>query len=84
MAWEMVRIAIEITKFEDSVMRHTMAGMCSALRAGLAVLETLPYIHDDTIKARELEAYVQVVKWFAGRWTVGKEYVERLESVVGL
>lgn len=84
MAWEMVRIAIELMKCEESVSGTTMAGLCSVLRAGLAVLETARYGDDHVTKIGEVEAYTRILEWFAGRWMVGKEYLEKLEGVVGL
>jgi hypothetical protein len=83
MSWEMVRMAIRVVKSEAAVLKTTFAGLCSVFRAGLAVLETRDYDDGDVIQEGELEAYIRILKWFAARWTVGNEYLERVEKVVG-
>lgn len=83
MSWEMVRMSIQLIKCEDSVSRMTLAGLCSMLRAGLAVLETNNYTDDDVIKEGEVQAYLKILRWFAARWTIGNEYLERAQQVLG-
>jgi len=80
--WEMVRIAIQLVTSEESMLRMTFAGLCSVLRAGLAVLETRKFVDEDVVLAGELEAYVRILKWFAGRWTIGNEYLVRMETIL--
>ena len=79
----MVRIAIQLVKGEEYIQRIPLAGLCSTMRAGLAVLETRGYVDEDVIEAGELEAYVKVLKWFSARWTIGTEYLARVEKVLG-
>ncbi|KAF2821657.1 hypothetical protein CC86DRAFT_448667 [Ophiobolus disseminans] len=84
MAWETVRTAIQLVESEESVSRTTFAGLCSVLRAGLAVLETAVFVDDKVIHPGEAEAYVRMLTWFSGRWTIGKEYLERVEKVLSI
>lgn len=83
MSWEMVRMSTQLVKSEDSVSWMTLAGLCSMLRAGLAVLETNRYIDDDVIREGEVQAYLKILRWFAARWTIGNEYLERTRQVLG-
>ena len=73
----------QLVKSEDSVSRMTLAGLSSMLRAGLAVLETNSYIDDDVIREGEVQGYLKILRWFAARWTIGNEYLERAQHVIG-
>jgi hypothetical protein len=83
MSWEMVRMTIRLVKSEAAVLKTTFAGLCSVLRAGLAVLETREYDETEVIQEGELEAYIRILKWFAARWMIGNEYLEKVERVIG-
>lgn len=84
MSWEMVRIAVQLVKSETSMSRMTLAGLCSVMRAGLAVLETRAYVdHDEVIQTGEVEAYTKILKWFAARWQIGHEYLHKVEEIIG-
>ncbi|KAH7390996.1 hypothetical protein DE146DRAFT_151443 [Phaeosphaeria sp. MPI-PUGE-AT-0046c] len=84
MSWEMVRIAVQLIKSEASISRMTLAGLCSVMRAGLAVLETRQLVDREyVIQQGELESYIRILKWFAARWQIGNEYLERLENIIG-
>jgi hypothetical protein len=83
MAWETVRMAIQIIDCEEKVSRITLAGLCSVMRAGLAVLETSGYVDDGLVEPGEIEAYLRVLRWFSKRWTIGNEYLLRVEKVLG-
>lgn len=81
----MVRVTIELVKSEESISRITFAGLCSVLRAGLAVLETKGLMDDDeVVETGEIQSYIRILRWFSGRWTVGNEYLVRAEEVLGL
>jgi hypothetical protein len=84
MSWEMVRIAVQLVNSEASFSKMTLAGLCSVMRAGLAVLETRAFVdHEEVIRSGEVEAYIKILKWFAARWQIGHEYLQRVEGVVG-
>jgi len=84
MAWEMVRVAIMLMGTEEAVSKVTLAGMCSTMRAGLAVLETSAYIDDGVVGEGEIEGYLRLLGWFAGRWTLGGEYLEKVGRLLGV
>jgi len=83
MAWEMVRTMIRLVRSEAHILRITLAGLCSVLRAGLAVLETKKYISDEVAREGEVEAYLRILTWFSNRWTIGKEYLARAREILG-
>ncbi len=84
MAWDTVRVTISIVTAESTFMRLTFAGLCGVMRSGLAVLETGKYVDVDVVAPGEVEGYVQILRWFAARWTIGTEYLARLDKILGL
>lgn len=81
----MVRIAMQLIKSEESFSKLTLAGLCSVMRAGLAVLETRAFVdHEEVIQAGEVQAYIKILKWFAARWQIGNEYLQRVDNIVGI
>lgn len=82
MAWDMVRVCIQILKSEQEIPNLPFGGICCVLRAGLAVLETREFIDADVIPEEELEGYMRVLKWFSSRWSVGVEYLASAEELL--
>ncbi|KAH7088924.1 hypothetical protein FB567DRAFT_522621 [Paraphoma chrysanthemicola] len=82
MAWQMVRTALQL-RSELSVSKTTFAGLCSVLRAGLAVLESAKYVEDEVIEPGELDGYARLLRSFAQRWPIGNEYIARAEKILG-
>lgn len=70
-------------KSEDSISRQPFSGLCSVLRAALLVLETNGLVEDSLFEAGEIEAYIQILHWFAARWAIGNEYLVKAEEILG-
>lgn len=82
MAWDMVRVAIQKIESEDEITHLPFAGLCSVLRAGIAVLETADYMADNITQPGEMEGFANILCWFSGRWTIGRDYMNRVAEIV--
>jgi hypothetical protein len=82
MAWDMVRVAIQKIQTEAEIPHLPFAGLCCVLRAGLAVLETKEFVNEDVVGDDEVRGFRQILEWFARRWGIGAEYLNRLEELV--
>jgi hypothetical protein len=82
MAWDMVRVAIQKIPSEAEIPYLPFAGLCCVLRAGLAVLETKDFVNEDVVEDGEVHGFKQILEWFARRWGIGGEYLNRLEGLL--
>jgi hypothetical protein len=82
MAWDMVRVAIEKIQSEAEIPHLPFAGLCCVLRAGLAVMETKEFVNEDVVKHDEVCGFRQILEWFAARWGIGREYLNKLDELL--
>jgi hypothetical protein len=82
MSWDMVRDAIQAIQSEADVLHMPFASLCCVCRAGLAVLETSEFVHEDVVGPGEVQSFRTILEWFAGRWGIGAEYLKRLDELV--
>ncbi|KAI8932949.1 hypothetical protein NX059_010418 [Plenodomus lindquistii] len=82
MAWDMVRVAIRKIQFKEEIPHLPFAGLCCVLRAGLAVFETAEFMAEDVTEPGEIADFLKILDWFSTRWTIGREYVRRVEKVL--
>jgi hypothetical protein len=81
MAWDMVRVAISKIQSESEIPHLPFAGLCCVFRAGLAVLETSVFVDEDVVGGDDIQGFGTILGWFAGRWSIGREYLRRLEEL---
>jgi hypothetical protein len=82
MVWDMVRVAIEKVQSEAEIAHLPFAGLCCVLRAGLAVVETKEFVNEDVVSNDEIQGFRQIIEWFAARWSIGSDYLNRLEELL--
>lgn len=82
-AWDMMRVGFQMIKSEESMIKLPLSGLCSVLRAALLVLETNGLVDDNLFGEGEIDAYIQILHWFASRWTIGNEYLAKAKEVLG-
>jgi hypothetical protein len=82
MAWDMVRVAIEKIQNEAEIPYLPFAGLCCVLRAGLAVMETKEFVNEDVVNNDEVYGFRQILDWFAARWGIGSEYLNKLDELL--
>lgn len=84
MAWDMVRVGIQVINSAAEIAELPFAGLCCVVRAGVVVLETRDYVDEEVLAGREeARAFRRLVEWFAARWGVGKVYLARVDELLG-
>jgi hypothetical protein len=83
MAWQMLRVALQIIKTDRDIAQTPFAAVCAVLRGAIAVLETRT--DDDRIAMTrdDLEGMGKIMRLFAKRWRIGETYMTRLEELFG-
>ncbi|KAL5453507.1 hypothetical protein PMIN07_007923 [Paraphaeosphaeria minitans] len=81
MAWDMVHVMIQKIQREEDLPSLPFAGVCCVIRAAIAVLETKRYTSDEEPRAEEVHGVLLVLSWFARRWSVGVQYLQRAREL---
>jgi hypothetical protein len=82
MACKMLRVAMQVVKTEREILHVPFAALCAVLRGSIVVLETRREDDEDVMTEGDLDGLVRITKWLAGRWSIGKEYLRRMEQLL--
>ncbi|KAF2105469.1 hypothetical protein BDV96DRAFT_694847 [Lophiotrema nucula] len=76
MAWDMCRNTVRIVVGKD-VSGYPLAGLIFVFRAGVMAVETM----GDSAPSAEVVLFLDTLRWFETRWSVGGEYVRLVEDI---
>lgn len=77
MAWEMNVLLIEKLKHEFAVSHLPFGGLCCAVRAAVAVVESGAYGAEESITARDIEGILDPLRKFEKGWRIGSKFPRR-------
>jgi hypothetical protein len=82
MAWQMLRVAVQVIRTERDIAQNPFAALCAVLRGAIVVLETRAGDDHVVMTKDDLEGMKRIGSWFKRRWRIGEVYMTKLEELL--